>query len=84
VMENGDVHLCWGGPIGNLLSQPLEEIFASDLYQERLLQYRQCRGCWTTCYTQRHLLLHPRSFDEFRDNLIKMVHLRRFQQEALQ
>jgi MoaA/NifB/PqqE/SkfB family radical SAM enzyme len=84
IMENGDLHLCWGGPIGNLFTNSMLDIFSGSTYQDRLHTYSGCAGCWTTCYTQRYLLLHPRSFAEFRDNLVKMIRLRRYQQKAFQ
>ena len=68
IMEDGNVHLCWGDPIGNLLEQDLKSIFSSPEYQKRLAQYRTCQGCWTTCYTQRHLLVHPRNARELWQN----------------
>lgn len=72
IMENGDVHLCYGSPIGNVFENSLEDIFSSDKYNQRLHQYRKCRGCWTTCYTQRYLLVHPASFEELIDNFKKV------------
>jgi len=72
IMENGDVHLCYGSPIGNVFEHSLEDIFSSDKYNQRLHQYRKCRGCWTTCYTQRYLLVHPASLEELVDNLKKV------------
>lgn len=77
IMENGDIHLCWGGPIGNLFEQDLEEVFSSKPYQQRLKQYAQCHGCWTTCYTQRYLLLHPRTLNELINNIAKTIKLKR-------
>jgi len=69
IMEDGHVHLCYGEPIGNIYSQSLEEIFASETYKQRLKEYQSCHGCWTTCYTQRYLLIHPRSFKELTQNV---------------
>ncbi|MFQ6092741.1 MAG: radical SAM protein [bacterium] len=77
VMENGDVHLCRGGPIGNILRQGLKEIFRGPAYAQRLKEYRRCPGCWTSCYVQRLLLLHPRSLSEFLSNLRKAHRARR-------
>ncbi|MBN1782969.1 radical SAM protein [bacterium] len=68
IMEDGAVHLCYGQPIGNIFKQTLEEIFASADYRERLNEYGTCHGCWTTCYTQRYLLIHPRSLKELLEN----------------
>lgn len=69
IMEDGAVHLCYGDPIGNIFDQTLEEIMHADTYQNRLNEYRSCRGCWTTCYTQRYLLIHPRSPGELMQNI---------------
>ncbi len=80
IMENGDVHLCWGDPIGNLFEQDLETIFSQSSYRQRLQQYAACRGCWTTCYTQRYLLIHPRTLDELLNNVIKIIKLKRYSQ----
>lgn len=77
IYEDGGVHLCWGGEIGNIFTQSLYEIFNSETYKNRLRQYAQCRGCWTTCYTQRYLLVHPRSVTELLDNVRKVWRLRR-------
>jgi len=78
IMENGDVHLCWGGPIGNIFSQSLSAIFSGQAYHDRLQEYAGCSGCWATCYTQRYLLIRPRSLSEFMDNGKKMIRLRRY------
>ncbi|MBN2104855.1 radical SAM protein [bacterium] len=72
IMEDGAVHLCYGDPIGNIFDQTLDEIFSSDKYKNRLNEYKTCRGCWTTCYTQRYLLIHPRSFREMMQNIKKV------------
>ncbi len=76
IMENGDVHLCYGAPIGNIFETDLNEIFSSESYRQRLNEYRNCRGCWTTCYTQRYLLVHPSSFKELINNLQKVSGIR--------
>ena len=72
IMENGDVHLCYGEPIGNIFKNDLHEIFTSKLYHKRIEEYRRCSGCWTTCYTQRYLLIHPRSIRELINNFSKV------------
>jgi hypothetical protein len=71
-MENGDVHLCYGSPIGNLFETDLDHIFSDEKYHQRLQDYQSCHGCWTTCYTQRYLLIHPCSFRELIDNVKKV------------
>ncbi|HNW59534.1 MAG TPA: radical SAM protein [bacterium] len=77
IMENGDLHLCWGGPIGNLFNSSMKEILSSPAYRERLEAYSQCSGCWTTCYTQRYLLIHPRSLGEAINNARKIIRMQR-------
>jgi MoaA/NifB/PqqE/SkfB family radical SAM enzyme len=77
IMENGDVHLCHGEPIGNIATTPLHDIFSSPAYQQRLESYNSCSGCWTTCYTQRYLLIHPRSPRELVSNIKKIIKLKR-------
>ena len=72
IMENGDVHLCYGAPVGNIFKNNLTEIFSSQEYLKRIEQYRSCPGCWTTCYTQRYLLVHPRSLKELIENYKKV------------
>lgn len=72
IMENGDVHLCYGEPIGNILENDFERIFSGASYLHRIDQYRQCSGCWTTCYTQRYLLVHPASLKQLLDNFRKV------------
>ena len=77
IMEDGAVHLCYGGPVGNIFEQTLDEIFDSREYKDRLIAYRSCSGCWTTCYTQRYLLIHPRSAKELIQNLWKIIRLKK-------
>jgi MoaA/NifB/PqqE/SkfB family radical SAM enzyme len=77
IYEDGGVYLCFGGEIGNIFTQSLSEIFSSDTYKNRLREYAQCPGCWTTCYTQRYLLVHPRSLTELVDNVRKIRRVRR-------
>ena len=77
IMETGDVYLCKGDPIGNILRQKLSEIFSGRAYAQRLTEYRRCPGCWTSCYVQRYLLLHPRSLSDLASNLEKVLRARR-------
>ncbi len=77
VKENGDAYLCKGRPIGNLLQQELGDIFGGQPYRQRLEEYQACPGCWTSCYMQRYLILHPRSFRELVDNVTKVRRAKR-------
>ncbi len=77
IMEDGQVYLCRGEPIGNIFQQDLSEIFSGPAYRERLDEYRHCPGCWASCYAERYLLFHPPSFGDLMDTLLKVYHLRR-------
>jgi len=77
IMEDGAVHLCYGEPIGNLFENSLEAILNGYEYVNRLREYRSCRGCWTTCYAQRYLLVHPRSLKEAFQNFKKICTLKK-------
>ena len=79
IMENGDVHLCKGNPIGNVFQQSLKDIFSGYEYQKRLDEYRRCEGCWTTCYTQRYLLVRPKSVSQAVGNIQKLRNTRRIE-----
>lgn len=73
IMENGDVHLCKGNPIGNVFRQRLKDIFSGYEYRKRIEEYKQCDGCWTTCYTQRYLLVRPKSLAEAFRNVKRLA-----------
>ena len=51
IHPNGNVFVCIGDKVGNLLEQSPAEILASETWKERLEEIRSCRGCWNTCYT---------------------------------
>ncbi|MBN2017261.1 MAG: radical SAM protein [Candidatus Cloacimonetes bacterium] len=64
IMHNGEVHLCKGDAVGNLLDQDLENIMENDQYRRTLEEYSTCDGCWSSCYTQKYLLFHPQNFSQ--------------------
>lgn len=76
IMEDGSVHLCRGEAIGNIFKEDLKDIFNGDKYHQRLAMYKECEGCWATCYTEGYLLTHPRSLKEFIDVMKKLWVLR--------
>ena len=51
IHPNGDVAVCIGEPVGNLLISEPAEIFGSEAWRERNKAFHECRGCWNTCYT---------------------------------
>lgn len=51
VHPNGDVNVCFGSPIGNLLRQTPGEILNSLTWDERVGEFKACTGCWNSCLT---------------------------------
>ncbi|MBS3741673.1 MAG: radical SAM protein [Candidatus Cloacimonetes bacterium] len=74
--ENGDLYLCGGKSIGNLLDENLKTILESAIYQRRLQEYKNCQGCWSSCYTQKHLLFHPNGPAQALHNISKLLNLK--------
>jgi MoaA/NifB/PqqE/SkfB family radical SAM enzyme len=51
VHPNGDVNVCFGSPVGNLLRQTPGEILRSLAWDERVEEFKACTGCWNSCLT---------------------------------
>lgn len=51
VQPNGDVRVCKGNSIGNLIAQTPQEILLSKVWQEKHKEFEECAGCWNSCYT---------------------------------
>jgi MoaA/NifB/PqqE/SkfB family radical SAM enzyme len=51
VHPNGDVKVCIGEEIGNILKQSPEEIFTSEKWEKFIEDFKDCQGCWNACYT---------------------------------
>jgi len=51
VQPNGDVKVCSGEPIGNLIAQTPQQIVDSAAWREKLKVFEACAGCWNSCYT---------------------------------
>jgi len=51
IHPNGDLKVCIGPRIGNLLEDSLPEIFKSNNWYEKKTEFENCAGCWNTCYT---------------------------------
>jgi len=76
IMHNGEVHLCKGDAVGNLLEQDLGEIVDSKKYENLLVEYTSCNGCWSSCYTQKYLLFHPQNFKQALEHGKKLLNLK--------
>ena len=51
IHPNGDVKVCIGEEIGNILHQTPKEIFQSLEWKSKKDKFLNCSGCWNTCYT---------------------------------
>lgn len=51
VHPNGDVNVCFGPPVGNLLRQSPGDILRSLTWKERVEDFKACSGCWNSCLT---------------------------------
>jgi MoaA/NifB/PqqE/SkfB family radical SAM enzyme len=51
IQVNGDLDVCIGSRVGNLLQSTPTEIFSGKEWKERLQHFKQCAGCWNSCYT---------------------------------
>jgi len=76
IMENGDIYLCYGEKIGNILQDNLENILKGQEYHLRLAEYSQCQGCWSSCFTQKYLLLHPQNIKQLVRHAESLFNLR--------
>jgi MoaA/NifB/PqqE/SkfB family radical SAM enzyme len=52
VQPEGDLKVCLGKPVGNLVTQTPKEIFSSKAWQNKIKEFEACEGCWNTCYTR--------------------------------
>ncbi len=71
INPDGDVEVCIGGSVGNILENTPEEIFTSAKWWRKLRDFRQCKGCWNTCYT----LTTGVFMDRNRADILKMARL---------
>lgn len=51
IQPNGDVLVCKGSSVGNLVEQSPKDILLSPLWQDKILEFESCKGCWNPCYT---------------------------------
>jgi MoaA/NifB/PqqE/SkfB family radical SAM enzyme len=51
ILPDGEVKVCIGQPVGNLLNSDLRQIFDSPAWRDKQQEFRACPGCWNTCYT---------------------------------
>jgi MoaA/NifB/PqqE/SkfB family radical SAM enzyme len=51
INADGEIRICFGESIGNIIEQEPEDIFNSDAWKNKLEQLKKCSGCWNSCYT---------------------------------
>jgi MoaA/NifB/PqqE/SkfB family radical SAM enzyme len=51
IYPNGDVKVCIGEAIGNIFFQTPLEMIRSGKWQEKIEEFKDCSGCWNSCYT---------------------------------
>jgi sulfatase maturation enzyme AslB (radical SAM superfamily) len=51
IQPNGDVLVCMGHSIGNLLTHSPRELIKSPAWEAKLKEFESCEGCWNPCYT---------------------------------
>lgn len=64
IQPNGDVKVCIGQPVGNILQTYPDELFKSAIWQKKKREFKQCTGCWNTCYTPAARISNYLSFNE--------------------
>ena len=63
---DGAVKVCIGDSVGNIFDNSPDEIFSSELWQQKLLEFKHCKGCWNTCYTTSAQPLHINRINDLR------------------
>ncbi|MBN1407036.1 MAG: radical SAM protein [Calditrichaceae bacterium] len=72
IQPNGDVKVCIGKPVGNILSDKPDDIFKSQQWQRKKEEFKSCPGCWNTCYTPSARLSNYLNIKEI-SNILKVL-----------
>lgn len=51
IQPDGNIKICEGSVIGNLIHQEVKEIFNSRRWAKAKSKFLRCKGCWNSCYT---------------------------------
>ena len=51
IHPKGEVSVCIGNSIGNILDSTPAELTSSEVWQSFKDKFEKCSGCWNTCYT---------------------------------
>lgn len=66
IEPDGNINVCIGGPVGNLIKQELIEIFNFVKWEERKKEMERCKGCWNSCYTPSAVIFHPKKLNDLK------------------
>jgi MoaA/NifB/PqqE/SkfB family radical SAM enzyme len=58
IHPNGDIKVCIGEAIGNIIRQTPSKIFSSKEWEKAIINFKKCNGCWNACYTPLSSLLN--------------------------
>ena len=72
IHPNGNVRVCIGEEIGNIIDQSPEEIFSTKKWENFISKFEACKGCWNACYTPFSTILNFFHLDLLR-NYYKIV-----------
>ena len=73
IQPDGQIQVCRGKKIGNLLENDLSQIFNSANWNEMLDDFEKCTGCWNTCYTPPAKISNYFNTDELKNILNTIV-----------
>jgi len=51
IQPDGEILVCIGDSIGNIIKEDWDQIFKSCKWESRKREFRHCNGCWNSCYT---------------------------------
>ncbi|MEJ2055368.1 MAG: radical SAM protein [Calditrichaceae bacterium] len=72
IQPNGEIRVCIGESIGNILQDTPDKIFASKTWRKKRDEFITCTGCWNTCYTPSARLSNYLNFTEIK-NIVKII-----------
>ena len=72
IQPNGDVKVCIGEPAGNILKDNPRDIFKSEQWKTKKEEFKDCIGCWNTCYTPASRISNYLNVKEI-SNIIKVL-----------
>lgn len=72
ISDKGELQVCMGSAVGNLLTQSPKEILNSPVWKAKREEFAQCKGCWNTCYTLSSSIYQYVHYQSIRQLICKM------------